>query len=702
MNSSQNRKVLDKAVTYAFLSVVKEKSGNVTSLLSIFEELTEGIISTWTKNGIKSALIIDLQLDFKKSYNINIPIPTLRVILNKISSKYCDTFTIHNDDSFIINNFPNKDFTQLIEQQKNSIDLLFDLYNSFLLRKRLDPTKYDLLDYIENNKNQILRFFSGDFSLHSDNSQVQARFIKELLCIPEYNPIISRLFLGAMISSYIELDVDESMDKDKTLLLDTNFIVSLLDLHSIESFLNCKMLIEIARGLKYKIEVMPFTVDETTALLNRIALNLNNVTYFQSQDKDSIYNGCFRRNISASSLSMIARKFMSKLQNDYGIIQTDMAINNSIINEAKQSAIYKQLKTRINNPDGALHDATLLYYTQKLRKANPNSFADINVWFVTDARGFSETISFVPKNVPLTIRTEELLNIMWISHPLYNSDDFIKTTISKAISSTLNNTLPDRKMLKEIDKKLQVVRDFPINTKDCIQVAEALGSIDNQNLKIVLEASNQQEILKQLHKLSTVAVEKIQSEKEEKEFITKMAIDKLKKSFECEMTALEKIKQEQITTISIESRNEANSREIIILEELIRRDMEERESIHNNILQKIPIKAEKYVKRIMVILGILCSILFCGTAKIVFDKWNTAEPIIFLLSFVPWILCYFIVALTTKQLSIREIKDSFVTRITNKENKKNIFFINKSSELEKRIHENKNKIDQLKKCMIYN
>jgi hypothetical protein len=700
MNQKQSTKKIDKAVVYAFLSAVKEKSGNITSLLSIFEELTEGILSDWTRNGSNSARIVDLQDDFKKTYDIIIPIPTLRVIINKISKKYSGVFTIHNDDSFIIADFPNKNLRYIVDQQKSSIDLLFGLYNSYLSKEGLEHSKYDLLEYIEENKKQMMGFVSGNLLLNQNDFHVQANFIKELLSIPEYNPIIQRLFLGSIISSYIELDIDESMDKNKTLLLDTNFVVSLLDLHSIESFINCKMLVEIARKLKYKIEVMPFTVDETSALLNRIASNLSGITYFQAQDKDSIYNGCLRKNIDASSLSVVARKFVPKLQKEYGIIQTDLMTNNAMINQAEQSKIYAQLKGRPHNPDGALHDATALYYVQKLRGSNQNSFSDINAWFVTDTKGYSENTSFSRNNIPLMIRAEELLNIMWISHPLYNSDKFIQTTMTKMLSSTLNSSLPDRAMLREIDKKVQAIKDFPINTRDCIQVAEVLGSIENQQLKILVEAKTQQEIVNKLHQLSIIAEEKAQSEKLNRERFTEMAIDNLKKSYEREKIAIEKTRKEEMENISIESRNEANSKEILMLDELIKRDSDELEMI-NNIVTEHAKKAEKTSNRILYGCGIFCVLSICVMAKIIFNRWDIAEPILYLLSLIPSLLFYFVAVSTTRQFNIRSIKDALIARIRNKENKKDINLLTKASHLEKCISENKQKRENIKRSLLY-
>ena len=121
---------MDKVVTYAFLSVIKEKSGNITSLLSIFEQLVEGLLSSWIKKELKGGLIIDLQKEFKKIYSIDIPIPTLKTIIHNITQKNNSLLTTYQDDSFIIKEFPEINFTILIEKQQSEIDAFYNLYAS--------------------------------------------------------------------------------------------------------------------------------------------------------------------------------------------------------------------------------------------------------------------------------------------------------------------------------------------------------------------------------------------------------------------------------------------------------------------------------------------------------------------------------------------------------------------------------------------
>jgi hypothetical protein len=690
---------MDKVVTYAFLSVIKEKTGNITSLLSIFEELVEGLLSSWVKRQLKGGSLLDLQKEFKTTYSIDIPIPTLRTILNSIFQKNNSLLIIYQDDSFTINEFPEIDFNAIIERQQTDIEAFYSLYNRYLIIRGLKLEDYDLLTFFEQNKRYILKCLTGSVDIE-ENYQVQAQFIQKLLHLKRHNELINRIFLGSIISSYIELEIDDSTKHNKTLLLDTNFIISLLNLHSEESFENCKMLIEIANRLKYKVEIMPFTIDETFALLNRVASNLNEVTYFQSLDKDSIYHGCFRNNINASGLTFIANKFVEMLREQYKILITQEMINNTMIAEAKQSVFYKQLKGRKHNPDGALHDATVLYYTQKLRKNNPVTFNEINAWFVTDRRGASENQNIIYRNAPLIIRTEELLNIMWLSHPSYNTNDYIQTAISRLLSITLN-IIPDGKMLKALDRKIQTIKDYPISAKDCIQVAEVIGSIENQKLKLLLEKNTQEEILAELMTLSKLAEEKENEKQKENEKFLLLIKEDLERSVNKEKAILEKVKREEIEEISIDIRNNAANTEILLIEEIIKRDQEELESLKNDVLLQIPIQAEKHIKRKFITFGILCCVIFILSASFIYKYWAQAEPLLYLLTFFPWIILYFTTAISSKKITFSNIKEVLIFKKENAIKKTKMNYIVRAELLEKRIDENKIKINSIRENMFY-
>ncbi|MCL2042611.1 MAG: hypothetical protein FWG89_00575 [Treponema sp.] len=688
---------MDKVVTYAFLSVIKEKSGNITSLLSIFEELIEGLLSTWISKKIKGGNISDLQKDFKLTYSIDIPIPTIKTIINNIIQKNNTLITKYEDDSFTINESPEVNFELILKKEQDIIEAFYELYNRYLQISGLKLDDYDLLLFFEQNKRYIISCLTATVSTQiiEEKYQVQAKFIKRLLHHNKYKELIYKIFLGSIISSYIELEIDDSTKHSKILLLDTSFVVSLLDLDSEESYENCKMLVEIANQLRYKVEIMPYTIDETKALLNRIASKLNSVTLFQSLNKDSIFYGCSRRNINASGLMFIVNKFEEMLRENYGILITDEMINNSMISEARQSDLYKQQLDRKHNPGGALHDATILYYTRKLRKGTPISFNDVNVWFVTNKPSIKDIFNISYHNCPLSIRAEELLHIMWLSHPSYSADNYIKTTISRLLSTTLN-VVPDEKMLKALDKKIQVINDYPISAKDCIQIAETIGSIDNQKLKLLLEKNTQTGIINELKNLSLIAEEKEKIKiKEEEDFFFLLKED-MQKSIERERSIIKKMKDIEIKEITIEAKNDAINREIILIEEIIKRDCDELMSINNNIISQIPIKSNKYVKKLFIFIGILSLVVLCFLSYIIYQNWEFSQPFLYLLSMIPIFLPYFLGIFRSKKLTISGIKKFIKNKKENKLKKENINYYLRSETIEKRILESQNKIKSIK------
>jgi hypothetical protein len=692
---------MDKAVTYAFLSAIKEKAGNITSLLSIFIEMVENLLAILYRDGMISGLFVDLQFEFQQKYAILIPLPTLRTILFNISKKYDDSFAIYNDNSFVINNFPSIDLSNMIDQQEQDVNEIFDLYVAYLDTHNLENASYPLLDYIEQNKLHIVKYLAGETDFES-NFTIQARFLKKVINIPIYGATINRIFLGSIISAYVELEIDDSTTYKKTLLLDTNFIVSLLNLHSLESYANCKMLVEIAHQLNYKIEIMLFTVKETQALLNRVAERMEkDLIYYQSVDRDTIYHGCFRNNISANNLSIIAQKFVDTLREKYSIFTTDEGTDSAMINEARQSQFYADLKNRTNNPDGALHDATVLYYTKRLRKNNPHSFNDIDAWFVTDTKGVSENKRAYRANAPLIIRSEELLNIIWLSHPLYNDKTFARTLLAKTLSGTLSECLPNKEMLKAMDKKLQVIKDYPINTADCVKVAEVIGSLDNQQLKIFTEKKTQEEFIADLQHLSAIATKIEEDEKlKDNEFVQAIQV-RLAKSKEREVEAFKKLKDNEMQHFALESKNKSAEREIALIQEVIQRDEDEINSITREIIEPIQSIAEKSTKRIMITIGVIGIVLCIPISILTYKFWNQAEPLFFIISFAPLWISYFVVGVFFKSLSLNTIRNFIVLRFANRARQKNMRFIDKVETLKKQVSVNTQRVETLKQSMIF-
>jgi hypothetical protein len=541
---------------------------------------------------------------------------------------------------------------------------------------------------------------SGDVVFESDG-MVQAEFFQELIAIPEYHERVNRLFLGSIISSYLEMDIDDSKLNEKQLLLDTNCIISLLGLHSEDSQNNCKLIIDIARTMKYKVEVLPFTIEETASLLLRIAGNLNSSTYFQSQDKNSIYYGCSRNGISSDGLVMIARKFPYRLSDEYGIIIVDKKIDEVLRGRALKSDIYAKLKDRTNNPDGALHDAASLLYVRDKRKGTPNSFKDIDSWFVSDTKGISENAKIKHNNAPLIIRAEELLNVLWLTHPVIDSRALSKNIVLKAISSTLTQSLPSKKMLKEMDQTIDSIKDYPINTHDCVKVAENIACYDNTELKLIIEKEHQKEIVEELHRAALLAEERQAKKVDEINEFWIMIKEKYEESTRREVAMVRIKAAEERGAIEMEKNNTIVNEKIHSLETILSRDKEALTDINSDIEERIIQKAANRGRSILVSVGIVNIILVGIACFFIVKYWDYSEPYISVIPIIPLFVTYFIAAIKMKEVNLVDIIKKVQIRVLNKIQNKNIKLIERKDVIEERIKVSEKEIDDLQKKLVF-
>ena len=84
----------------------------------------------------------------------------------------------------------------------------------------------------------------------SSHNIIVAQFIDMLKQVPEVYDKIRDIYLGSMLSSYLDYQ-PSNVNMNVELLLDTNFIISLLDLNTPESTDTCNTLIKISRNLGY-------------------------------------------------------------------------------------------------------------------------------------------------------------------------------------------------------------------------------------------------------------------------------------------------------------------------------------------------------------------------------------------------------------------------------------------------------------------
>ena len=240
-------------------------------------------------------------------------------------------------------------------------------------------------EFLDRNRIILSQYFSEQVSTINPDLIYfhQANFINAVRRIPKIFNILKKIYLGSIIASYLEADYGKPT-RELEFVLDTNFIISILNLDSPESTHTCLKIIEICKRLGYRLTVLDITIEETTALLRRTAQNFETMFLVKQVDPESIYSACERRSLTRTDLEIIAERLPTTLFEEHAI----KVIPNTTKyrNEAKYSKEYKVLKGLRFHKLGAHHDATVIKYVQNKRGKRVNSFYEANCWFVTNTK----------------------------------------------------------------------------------------------------------------------------------------------------------------------------------------------------------------------------------------------------------------------------------------------------------------------------
>lgn len=263
----------------------------------------------------------------------------------------------------------------------------------------------------------------------------------------------------------------------------------MLDLNTPESTTTCRQLLRIATSFGYALRVLKETIKETTDLLLRKAEYFDKSFLPKLINPEDIYNACERRNLSRSDLERIADNLEQILINEYNIIQ--IPYTTKYQNLAKNSIEYAEFKKIRNTDFAALHDITALYYVREKRgKKKIKHFEDVNCWFVNNAinHNDSDYIDYKLRGYqPEIIRADELLCILWFIKPDIgrsgSNDGIVDTNLNALISCTLNSSLPQASIIKELDDNIQKYKDASISDKDILRIATRITTHQLKNIE---------------------------------------------------------------------------------------------------------------------------------------------------------------------------------------------------------------------------
>ncbi|MCG8206489.1 hypothetical protein [Tenacibaculum finnmarkense] len=621
----------ERAITYSLLSHIRNNGDLAKGPIDIFIPLIKRTLSKLNMEGVfKGESVLEIQKKSCDLYQIEFPIPVLIKILEHISLEIntdeIEHFILYKDGAFALNKYSFTDFEDLIQTQTNEVDELEKLFKTFCDSSELEIKKSDsIFKFIEKKKFTLSKYISHRQEVNGLDYTIEAQFIDFFKKFPSVYENIKNIYIGSIISGYIEYDSDDA-ERDITLLLDTNFLVGLIDLNTPESTHTCNTLLNIAKRQKFKIQVLKETIEETTHLLEAKARYFDKSFLQKKINAEDVYNACDRRDLSRTDLERIADN-LEKTISKFGI--TILFGTDKLKNEAKHTKLYKTFLEFRNSKKSALHDATAILYINKQRKKKIKEFDKVNAWFVNNSSSVVGDSIFLKNGFqPETIKADDLLNILWLSNPQVNKSingvDLAEIGLTSTISLTLSKNLPTSKIIRELDDNIHKYAKEEISDTDIVRVATR---ITNKQLKDIeklnsLAINNKVEFVKQLEE--EALKQKIIEEKRIQKL--KQVFNNLSKKTE-QLEITKKKYQERSKNIDsiIESKSQTDNEVIELKEKLIIEQNKNRKVLRENW-----IKREIYLwrKRTWIEFTIIILILISGLLYILNTlDWDISKTI---------------------------------------------------------------------------
>ena len=486
-NSSMRR-----AVAYSLLAHIKDSGSLTNGPLDIFIPLVKNILHK--KKDIKGAHVSEICESLQTEYGLDIPSPVmiqiLRVIANEANkNSYGDKpeMTVNNDGSFWIENYIFDDYIDEIQKSRDDVNQIKKLYSQFckIVGIADDNNEDAIFHFIERNRVEISYYLSHNDRCNEQESVTAAKFVEMFKSRPEVYNKLRDMYLGSILTSYLEFH-PQNVKMDVELLLDTNFIVSLLDLNTEESTRTCNTLISVCKNLGYTFTVLQDTIDEIQSLLAYKSENLNTAIIAKAINKEDIYNACERRHLSSVDLDRLSDNLAETLTQTYKF--TIKPHPESLRNKARFSKEYKTLRKVRNTDKAALHDAMAIIYVREKRNNKAiKKFEKCNCWFVNNAISHDSDTNGTRLNElqlnksgqPEIIKVDDLLNIIWLSNPQINlsKDEIIDMGVTSLISYTINSSLPKSRIIKELDDNIQKYRtDYNLTDKDVVNLSTRIAN----------------------------------------------------------------------------------------------------------------------------------------------------------------------------------------------------------------------------------
>lgn len=470
--------------TYALLAYLKETSISAqTAITDLYIPLVKKAMSEYAnENGLseyKGRSLSEIQQKIRSIFEIEIPLPILAKILKSISAEIDDDniFALYGDGAFIIKSYVFNDINTLVESERANINLLKEDFRAYC---KENGFKYDFEELEQFILAQQMDIFTDKRTDLLSIDYYIPKYIQERIANDSIFKIMSNIYLGSIIASYLAQNITQKVT-DTELLLDTNFFISLINLNTEDAYHTCNQLFSLCQQLGFRFTMLNSTVNQIKVLLNNRINDFVNRDFIGSVRAADVFNACIRNNIDKTGLERI-KDNITRMIDEKGILVIKDAQILDIIDKAKKSAEYKELiQKRQYNADSALNDIVAKLYVERKRGNDIREFVDVKCWFLHNSYSPYDYSYGHKVHERYLISANELLVLLWLSCPASGQkikiNDITKSGLASYITTYRRSKTPTRETLKIIKKRIDAVAaDGLITEKDtfnlCIRMAE--------------------------------------------------------------------------------------------------------------------------------------------------------------------------------------------------------------------------------------
>lgn len=581
---------------------------NVAIASAFFEE-KKNLMDTYypfvlkTFENRKICTLENISNQIKSLFDIELPINSIKNILTKSPNTFQINKTTKAVWEIALSVEGQKELNQLILSEETSERKLGLFYQSIKdYASKYFDVSYNLND-ITTNVNAFVtkNIYSLTLNLNKngqgcEDSNFEKVFVNYLSEMNIQNPELLRIFdevwKGSVIMNELKKesfeDQDNKLKKNLTIYVDSNFILSLLELHNPIINQAAKELFTLIKGIEnITLAVLDITLKEIYDLIDVYDIIKNNFTDIEI---DSVFYYLKQRGYTNIKLEQLKDSIEDKLhifgiikeetlrldENDqkrYAVIYDHIFQNTQYWNEKKPERSRKQ--------DSAIeksvhHDASAIVHVLRYTDRYARNFEESKVIFLTSSYNLYKNYSGIYKKLesfPCVILDSILTNILYLKNPQKGSNVSLSQIIKAHCNYLIvdhniwNNYLSIIKELKKEEKitmddytrlitKNQITKDFLLNTDsniDEVKVKEVLSKIKEKERLKDKQLDDKSKEVNDLIKEKEKQQKEIEDKYQQKEELLYKTFELEKEQMRTQLNKLEfEMKKEKYTDTNVE------------------------------------------------------------------------------------------------------------------------------------------------------